>query len=57
MGHVACLEEIEVHTKPEGKRPVGIRGKMCGDNTKMNPEKFGKGAFIWLKIQTSCGLL
>jgi len=46
--------------KPEGKRPLGRLSWRWEDNTKMNIEETGRGAWtgvIWLTIGTSCRIL
>jgi hypothetical protein len=44
--------------KPEGKRPLGKPRRRWEVNIKMNLKEIGcEGGFIWLMIESSCGLL
>jgi hypothetical protein len=54
-----CIQEILVG-KPEGKRPLGRRGRRCEDNIKMDFHAVGWGTWtglLWFSIETGGGHL
>jgi len=64
-GHVAAMgERKDVYRflvgKPEGKRPLGRPRRRWEDNTEMDLQEVGCGAWsssIWLRVETGGGLL
>ena len=36
--------------KPEGKRPLGIPRRRCGDNIKMDLQEMGGGCGDWMEL-------
>jgi hypothetical protein len=64
-GHVACMRDRRgvyrvLVGKPEGKRPLGRPRCRWEDNSKMDLEEVGCGAWtgsIWLRTETGGGHL
>jgi hypothetical protein len=61
MGHVACKEDEEVHTKlpekPERKRPLARTRRRSYDNTEMNLKETGCTGLHYFRTDSNGGLL